>query len=134
MALKKSPGGSIFPYYYKNGELFGAHFGSFFDNEAGLIQLIQAETDFFLDQHRQLPYWVDLYESRLTEAVLTEFLRSMNRLAGCITRLAIVGCYARDRRRFEKVAREKDLQLSIPFRYFSDPEVAKTWLVSDAAC
>jgi len=29
MITKKSPGGSIFPYYYKNGELFGAHYEGF---------------------------------------------------------------------------------------------------------
>ncbi len=37
MVLKKSPGGSIFPYYYKNGELFGAHFGSFLTTKKGCL-------------------------------------------------------------------------------------------------
>ena len=26
MIINKSPGGALFPYYFKNGELFGAHF------------------------------------------------------------------------------------------------------------
>jgi hypothetical protein len=132
LVLKKSPGGSIFPYYYKNGELFGAHFGSFFDDEDRLAALMKAEADFFLDQNRSLPYWVDFYETRLTEQVLDEFCRFLSRLDRRITRLAIVGCSWRDRLRFRRATRKNGLSLAMPVRFFSDPEVAKTWLVSEA--
>ena len=43
---KKSPGGSIFPYYYKNGELFGAHYEGFARREQGLLERMRAEEQF----------------------------------------------------------------------------------------
>ncbi len=132
MVLKKSPGGSIFPYYYKNGELFGAHFGSFFDDEAGLLALMKAEEAFFLDANRQLPYWVDFYETRLTDRVMLEFSRAICRLQGRITRLAIVGCSFRDRFRFRRLVKRNGIVFGLPVRFFNDPEVAKTWLVSES--
>ena len=131
MVLKKSPGGSIFPYYYKNGELFGAHFGSFFEDEAGLIELIHAEVDFFREGHKQLPYWVDFYESRLTDRVLVEFCQGIDQLAGCITRLAIVGCSRKDQKRLEQTAEANGIRFAMPVRFFKDPEAAKSWLVGE---
>ena len=40
---EKSPGGSIYPYYFKGGQLFGLHYGSFHENEAGLLARMHAE-------------------------------------------------------------------------------------------
>jgi len=47
MQIQTSPGGSLFPYYYKNGELFCLHFGSYFSDEDGVIEMIKAEEQFF---------------------------------------------------------------------------------------
>ncbi len=128
----KSPGGSNYPYYYKNGELYGVHFGSFFDDEVGLLKLMRAEEEFLSRQFRHLPMWIDFYETRLTDAILTEMIQSMNRLKGRITRLAIVGCSGRDQRRIKQLEKKLGTSIPVPVRYFNDPEEAKTWLVSEA--
>jgi hypothetical protein len=133
MVLKKSPGGSIFPYYYKGGELFGAHYGSFFDNEAALLARMKAEEEFLQNSNRQLPFWADFYESKLTDKVLIEFSQSMNRLQNHITRLAIVGCSSRDKRRLQSLAKQSGFDFPMPVRFFSDPEAAKTWLVGESS-
>ena len=130
MVTKKSPGGSIFPYYYKNGELFGAHYESFAGREDELVKRIRAEEEFLVAQNRALPYWVNFYGSRMTGEVLGEFIQSVARLQRYLPKLAIVGCSAVDRWRLERA--RKGAKINIPVRYFSDPEKAKTWLVSEA--
>ncbi len=132
MITQKSPGGSIFPYPYKGGELFGAHFGSFFADEERLLHLMHAEEQFMLEMHRALPYWVDFYETRLTDRVLTEFAGFVNRLQKLIPKLAIVGCSGRDRRRLVKLAKKAGINFPMPVRFFEDPEVAKSWLMGEA--
>ncbi len=132
MVLKRSPGGSIFPYYYKNGELFGAHFGSFKSNEEALLARMKAEEAFFLEMKKPLPYWIDFYETRLTDRVLSEFCQFVLSLRGCITRLAIVGCSFRARSRLRRQFKIAGVETALPVRFFSDPEEAKTWLVSES--
>ncbi len=121
----------MFPYYYKNGELFGVHFGSFFNDEERLLALMKAEEEFITQQNRQLPIWIDFYETRLTDRILIEFISSMNRIRRFITRLAIVGCSRRDQWRIKRLEKKLCSKLPPPVKYFSDPEVAKTWLVSE---
>lgn len=132
MVLKKSPGGSIFPYYYKNGELFGAHFGGFHDDEERLLPLMKAEEAFLLETNKALPYWVDFYETCLTPRVLMEFHQFICRLNRRIPRLAIVGCSWRDRLRFQRLVRKASFEFAMPIRFFRDPEAAKTWLVGES--
>jgi hypothetical protein len=132
MVMKKSPGGSIFPYYYKNGELFGAHFGSFFNDEEGLLARMKAEEAFFLAENKPLPYWVDFYESRLTDKVLIEFCQSISHMQKIVTRLAIVGCSFRDKLRLRRLASKNGLEFTMPVRFFSDPEAAKSWLIGES--
>jgi hypothetical protein len=129
MVLKKSPGGSIFPYYYKNGELFGAHYESFARKEQGLLERMRAEEEFLIEQHHPLPYWVNFYGTTMTNKVLNEFMQSINRLQRYIPKLAIVGCSIIDQWRLEYARIRKSV--NIPVRYFSDPEKAKAWLVSE---
>lgn len=129
MTSKKSPGGSIFPYYYKNGELFGAHYEGFARREQGLLERMRAEEEFFIEQNYPLPYWVNFYGTRLTNKVLDEFIQSIDRLQRYIPKLAIVGCSVIDQWRFEHVRKRKSL--NIPIRFFGDPEEAKTWLVGE---
>lgn len=129
MNSKQSPGGGKFPYYYKNGELFGAHYESFAAREQELLERMRAEEEFFIKQNYPLPYWVNFYGTKLTNKVLSEFIQSANRLERYIPKLAIVGCSVIDKWRFERVI--KKMGVNIPVRYFNDPEDAKTWLVSE---
>ena len=68
MPLKKSPGGSLFPYPYKGGELFGWHLGGFGSNEDGVISRMKAEEIFFIQQNRSIGLWIDFYQTRLTDS------------------------------------------------------------------
>lgn len=67
MQIQTSPGGSLFPYCYKNGELFRLHFGSYFSDEDGVIAMMKAEETFISRQHRPMGIWIDLYETKLTD-------------------------------------------------------------------
>jgi hypothetical protein len=129
--LKKSPAGSIFPYYYKDGELLGLHYGSFFGDEPGLLQRMQGEEAFIASTIPSTPVWIDFYQSKLTDKILLEFVGSIQRLESRITRLAVVGCSFRDKARLRKLIRKPEYTISIPLRFFNDPERAKTWLVSE---
>lgn len=128
--ILKSPGGSIYPYYYKGGALHCLKYGSFREDSEALFELMRAEEGFIKMQHKRLPIWVDFYETQLTKNVRSEFIYNIERLKLNIHKLAIVGSYPT--RKKIKIAFGKSEQ-TFPFmiRYFSDPEVAKTWLVSD---
>lgn len=133
MTTQKSPGGSIFPYGYKGGEIFGVHFGSFHADEEGLLAHMRAEEEFIANTHRQFPIWFDFYETNLTDKILVEFLASIYRLSKHFTKLAIVGCSPRERKRMDKLRRQSNVQFIMPIHFFDDPEIAKTWLVSEAS-
>ena len=66
---------------------------------------------------------------KVTNKVLSEFIQSMNRLQRYIPKLAIVGCSVTGKWRLERVRKKMDMNILV--RYFSDPEDAKTWLVSE---
>ncbi len=127
----QSPGGSLFPYPYKGGELFGLHLGSFEANEDALISLIEAEEVFFLEQNRSLGLWIDFYETKLSDRVIVEFVEFLRHICHRLLKLGIVGCSLRDRRRIGKRMKEAGAFSNLPVRYYSDPEEAKTWLVSE---
>jgi len=131
MILKKSPGGSLFPYPYKGGELFGLHLGSFGDNEDALISRIKAEQTFFIAQNRGLGIWIDFYQTRLTDRVIGEFIGFLQKTCHLVLKLGLVGCSLADQRRMNKRIKETGDLSTLPLRYFSDPEDAKTWLVSE---
>ena len=58
---KKSPGGSLFPYYYNGGQLHCLKYGSFYKNEKALFVLMDKEKDFILSQAGVLNIWIDFY-------------------------------------------------------------------------
>ena len=61
-------------------------------------------------------------------AALIEFLRQ----TGSRTlKLGLVGCSFTDKRRINRRIRESGDLARLPVKYFSDPEEAKTWLVSE---
>jgi hypothetical protein len=131
MVFKKSPGGSIFPYPYKNGELYGLHLGSFGENEEALIARMKAEADFFNEQRKSMGIWMDFYETRLTDRIINELVEFLQKTRSHAVKLALVGCSFTDRRRINRsIKQAKDLA-GLPVRYYSDPEEAKTWLVSE---
>ena len=132
MQMKKSPGGSIFPYPYKGGELFGLHYGSFHADEDALLARMQAEEQFMVEARCHLPVWFDLYETELSDRVLAALVATIDRLKGNMTRLALVGCSARDRRRFLQTMKKLGNGFTGPLRFFSDPEVAKSWLIGES--
>ena len=125
-----SPGGSLFPYYYKGGELHALKYGSHFTDEARLLALMDAEEAFLRERpNRRFPVWVDFYETTLSDAIVARFAAHVQALRPQLRRLALVGCSARDRRRLEKALRPA--VPGLPLAFYSDPEEAKTWLVSD---
>ena len=131
MQIQTSPGGSLFPYYYKDGELFCLHFGSYFSDEEGVITMMKAEQEFVTRKHRPMGIWVDLYETKLTDRVIRELMAMLSHIACQITKLGIVGCSLVDRWKINRLVRQTEVLCSLPIKYFDDPEVAKTWLVSE---
>ncbi len=131
MQIQKSPSGALFPYYYKNGELFGMHLGSYFSDEEGVIAMMKAEAEFSEKQHRRLGLWIDFYETKLTDRVIHEFVRMIERMRPKVTKLGIVGAPAIARWKINRLIKKTDSLASLPVKYFEDPEVAKTWLVSE---
>jgi hypothetical protein len=117
MTVQKSPGGSIFPYYYKGGELFGIHFGSYFADEDRLIAMMKAEAAFFAGQYHSMGVWIDFYETRLTDRVIGEFLEFLNHVRTRITKLGIVGCSFRDKRRISSLIKKTESLSSLPVKY-----------------
>jgi hypothetical protein len=129
--MQTSPGGSIFPYYFKDGELFGLHFGSYFSNEEGIIAMMKAEEVFFLRQNRAIPIWMDFYQTDLTDRVLAQWMVFIQDTRERITRLALVGCSPKSRTKINSRIKKSGVLTGIPLKYFKDPEDAKTWLVSE---
>ena len=130
MLIKKSPGGSTFPYYYKGGEIHALKYGSYFNKEEDLLTLMKEEEIFIKQSNKRLPMWIDLYETNLTDRVLTGLISNIDRLENHIVKLAFVGCSFRDKRRLASLSKKLDAYI-MPHRYFKDPEDAKTWLVSE---
>ncbi len=131
MLTQKSPSGAMFPYYYKNGELFGMHLGSYFSDEDGVIAMMKAEATFSARQHRRLGLWIDFYETKLTERVIEEFIEMIEQMRTRVTKLAIVGVPFLARRKINRLIKKTEVLASLPVKYYEDPEEAKTWLVSE---
>ena len=131
MQIKNSPSGALFPYYYKNGELFGLHLGSYFSDEDGVIAMMKAEEVFFNKQHRPMGIWIDFYETKLTDRVIQGFVEMIEHMSSQVTKLGIVGCSTIARWKINRLIKKTNSLSSLPVKYFEDPEVAKTWLVSE---
>jgi hypothetical protein len=131
MAFKKSPGGSLFPYPYKGGELFGLHFGSFGGNEDALVSLMKAEANFFVEQCHSMGIWIDFYETNLTDKVIIGFGEFLRHTCRRVHKLGLVGCSSADQRKLNQLIKDEGCFEDIPVKYFCDPEDAKTWLVSE---
>jgi hypothetical protein len=128
---EKSPSGALFPYYYKNGELFGMHLGSYHDDEEGVIAMMKAEEDFHMKKHRPMGMWIDFYETKMTGPVIQELIEMVAHLGDRVTKLGLVGCSPITRWKINRQIRQNSQLASLPIKYLEDPEVAKTWLVNE---
>ena len=128
--LTKSPGGSVFPYYYKGGEIHALKYGSFFNDEEKLFELMEAERVFIQQRPSQrLRIWTDFYETAVTDKVLEKYIDNIFSLSNQIIKLAVVGLRGTDERKLKGLLKKNDS--FPPYKFFKDPEDAKTWLVSD---
>jgi hypothetical protein len=131
MQIEKSPSGALFPYYYKNGELFGIHLGSYFSDTVGVIVMMKSEEDFIIKKHRRMGIWMDFYETKMTDRVIQELITMLTHIVDQTAKLGIVGSSPITRWKISRQIRKTSELSTLPVRFFDDPEVAKTWLVSE---
>ncbi|MEK4052162.1 hypothetical protein MHB84_00805 [Paenibacillus sp. FSL F4-0087] len=125
----KSPGGSLFPYYYKGGEIHCLKYGSKYKKHDELFELMRLEEEFIFKANKKLKIWIDLYETSTTEIVLQELVNNLNNLNGYVKKISFVGLSSISKWKLKR--KIKNLKLEYPVTYFSDPEEAKTWLISE---
>jgi hypothetical protein len=129
--LKKSPSGSLCPYYYMGGELHPLKYGSYFDKKEELLAIIKAEEEFILKSlgknNRRI--WIDLYETNLEDDIIEALVSHLQAIKHKIYNLCLVGCSRKDERKIKKKMKKYDIDLYNSTKYFSDPEIAKQWLI-----
>ena len=129
--LNKSPSGSLCPYYYMGGELYPLKYGSYFENSSELLKVMAAEEAFVLSspgQHNRR-IWVDLYETKLDDAVISALARHIKAIEHKILKLCFVGCSPGNIKKIKKQFEHNQISIPEPVRFFADPEEAKWWLV-----
>lgn len=131
MRSKNAPDGALFPYYYKNGELFGLHLGSFGADEDRVIARMKADELFFLEQHHSIGMWLDLCQTKMTDRVIGELIQFLEHTRHLTLKMALVGCSMIDRWRISRAIKKAKSLSDLPIRYYDDPEEAKTWLVTE---
>jgi hypothetical protein len=125
----KSPGGSIFPYYYKGGEIHCLKYGSKHKDQEKLFDVMRQEEAFILGINKKLKVWVDMYETKITKDVLDQLICNMNNLKDHLDKLSFVGLSWMDRWKLKR--RLKSLGMGQSVSFYADPEEAKTWLITD---
>lgn len=128
--MQKSPAGAYFSYIYKYEELYALHQGSYYSNKDGVTAMMKAFEEFFLRQNRKMSLLIDFCETKLTDKALGEFMDLILHTDNRITKLRIVECSFMDKWKGRRLIKKTDQLSSLPVKYFSDPEDAKTWLVS----
>lgn len=129
--MKKSPSGSLCPYYYMDGELHPLKYGSYFKNKDRLFNVIKAEEEFILKSSGQYNrrIWIDLYETILDEEVIEKLVVHIKNISPKIYKLCLVGCSFMDKQRIRRQMAINNMEIVEQIRFFSDPEEAKQWLV-----
>ena len=129
--LKKSPSGSLCPYYYMGGELHPLKYGSYFDKKEKLLAIIKAEEKFILKSSGQnnRRIWIDLYETNLEDDILEALILHLQTIRHKIYNLCLVGCSPKNERKIKKKMKQHDMDLFQLTKFFSDPEIAKQWLI-----
>lgn len=129
--LKKSPSGSLCPYYYMGGELHPLEYGSYFDDKNRLFEVMNAEEEFILQSsgtnNRRI--WIDLYETTIDDEVANALVRHLQAIRHKIFNLCLVGCSFAVQRTIKKKMKSARVDLYSLTKYFDDPEIAKQWLL-----
>lgn len=131
----KSPGGSVYPYYYKDGEIHCLKYGGFHGDAPRLFAIMDAE-EAFIRQRKQRMFrlWVDLYETAVSEGVAEKLAYQARSLNSQIAKIAYVGCKAGERNAIRKAMKKAGMDLQGKVAFYDDPEDAKTWLVTGIIC
>lgn len=131
--LKKSPSGSLCPYYYMGGELHPLKYGSYFSDKEKLFEVMKAEEEFILKssgQHNRR-IWIDLYQTKLDDEVISALVAHIKAIQPKIFRLCLVGCSLSEERKIKAQMLQNELPVANQVKFFSDPEKAKQWLVGE---
>lgn len=131
--LKKSPNQSLCPYYYMGGELHPLKYGSYFNDKTALFNIIDAEEQFILESFgiNNSCIWIDLYETALDHKVIKKLSMHLNNINHKIRKLCFVGCSWVNKNKLKNKIKIKNMDLSKQIKFFSDPKLAKQWLVGN---
>jgi len=105
----KSPSGSNFPYYYKDGALHGVHLADFRKDSAKLLGILAEEKKFLENQSITSVTWLDMYGIRLTKEILEGLRSFIMNLSPKITKCGLVGVAFFDRFRINRLLWKKNL-------------------------
>jgi hypothetical protein len=131
MPVKNSPSGAIFPYYYKDGELFGCHMESYAADEVGAMAMMKAETKFILKQNCKMGFWINFYGTNLSGPMIAGLADMLAQIRPKVTKLGLVGCSWLSQWKIKRQLKKMEALFGLPVRFYRDPEDAKAWLVSE---
>jgi len=127
--MKKSPSGSLCPYYYKGGELHPLKYGNYRNDSYAFISMLNAEENFILNSHGGRNIWIDLYNTDMNAEQTKKLALHICAIRHKISRLALVGCSKKIFKTIENSISAQDCSLTSNIQHFKDPEIAKDWLV-----
>lgn len=128
--IKMTPSGALSPYYYKGGYFHGIHYGNYYDDEKGIMDMIDKEEEFILKSPEMRRIMIDIYKTELSDKVVKRFVEHINAIRPRIVKLAI----ATDKKGLHRLkhALKKAGVIELGICCFgTDMETDKTWLVSD---
>jgi hypothetical protein len=115
------------------GELNPLKYGGIGHDKARLFAVMDAEQRFILataGQHNRR-IWVDLGGTVVDAEVAERLAQHLEAIRVKTFKLCLVGCSPWGRHRLRKAMRRTDQQLATHTRWFTDPEMAKQWLISE---
>ncbi|MDA3899907.1 MAG: hypothetical protein PF637_05240 [Spirochaetes bacterium] len=124
----KSPSGSTFPYYYKNGVIHAVKLSGCKRKREKVKELLEQEKEFTLLQNQTKTIWIDLYSTVVTGDLANDLISFIRDLSIKINKIAFVGCGLFARQKIKKRMRAQYINY-ITIQFFSNPEEAKNWLV-----
>ena len=125
----KSPGGSLFPYYYKDGEIHCLKYGNKYKDYVKLYELMELEEEFIKQTNQKLRIWIDLYKTNITEELLEKLVNNLLNINDNIKKLSFVGLSRINQWRLKRKLLKTNIEF--PISFYSDPEEAKTWLINE---
>lgn len=128
--INKSPSGALSPYYYKGGYFHGIHYGSYFDRENELLEMMGKEEAYILSSPERRRVLIDFYETDLSPALIGKIAAHLERLSPKIVKLAVTSD-RRSLRRLRKAVVDRIPLGAGQLCFSTDMEEAKTWLVTE---